>query len=77
MRLRELMECLTATLWITFDEDPNDTQAEVEVMVNVTSGECGDADVLADWLLDSDVHLVRCEKGVCYVSMWKRPEVAA
>jgi hypothetical protein len=69
VKLRELIECTTSPIWLTFGEDPND-EPRPAVRINVTTGYLDDADVLNPTLLDEDVYLITTREGAVYVSMW-------
>ena len=65
MKVRELMGCCTSPVGITFDEDSRNGELEilVENTVNVE-------DVLSDWILDHEVHLMHCENDKLIISLF-------
>ena len=65
MTVREIMECCTSSVWITLDEDSR--SGELEVLVeNTVNAE----DVLSDWILDHEVHLMHCSDDRLIVSLF-------
>ena len=65
MKVRELMECCTSPVGITLYEDSRNGELEilVENTVNVE-------DVLSDWILDHEVHLMHCENDKLIISLF-------
>lgn len=73
MKIRDLINCCTSELWITFDEDPNGIDAQVNIIVeeNARTGIRED-EMLSDFVLDSDVHLMCSPKqDVVFVSIFE------
>ena len=65
MTVREIMECCTSSVWITLDEDSR--SGELEVLVeNTVNAE----DVLSDWILDHEVHLMHCSDDRLIISLF-------
>lgn len=65
MKVRELMECCTSSVWITLDEDSRN--GELEILVeNTVNAE----DVLSDWILDHEVHLMHCADDRLIISLY-------
>ena len=65
MKVRELMECCTSPVWITLDEDSRNGELEI-LVANTVNAE----DVLSDWILDHEVHLMHCEDDRLIISLF-------
>jgi len=65
MTVREIMECCTSSVWITLDEDSRN--GELEILVeNTVNAE----DVLSEWILNHDVHLMHCADDRLIISLY-------
>lgn len=65
MKVREIMDCCTSSVWITLDEDSRN--GELELLVENT---CNAEDVLSDWILNHDVHLMHCQDDRLIISLY-------
>ena len=65
MTVREIMGCCTSSVWITLDEDSR--RGELEILVENT---CNAEDVLSDWILDHEVHLMHCSDDRLIISLF-------
>ena len=65
MTVRELLECCTSHVGITLDEDSR--TGELEILVeNTVNAE----DVLSNWILDHEIHLMHCENDKLIISLF-------
>lgn len=65
MTVGEILECCTSSVWITLDEDSRN--GELEILVeNTINAE----DVLSDWILDHNVHLMHCQDDRLIISLF-------
>lgn len=70
MTVRELLECCTSRVGITLDEDSR--TGELEILVeNTVNAE----DILSDWILDHEIHLMHCENDKLIISLFTIADV--
>lgn len=65
MTVREVMECCTSSIWITFDEDSRNGDLELHVE-DTTNAEV----ILSDWILDHNIHLMHCSGDRLIISLF-------
>lgn len=59
------MECYTSSVWITLDEDSRNGDLEI-LVENTVNAE----DVLSEWILNHDVHLMHCADDRLIISLY-------
>lgn len=65
MTVREVMDCCTSPVWITLDEDSRNGDIEL-VVENTVNAE----DVLSEWILNHEVHLMHCVNDRLIISLF-------
>ena len=65
MTVKEIMECCTSPVWITFDEDSRN--GELEILIENT---CNAEDILTEQILDHDVYLMHCADDRLIISLY-------
>lgn len=65
MTVREVMDCCTSPVLITLDEDSRNGDIEL-VVENTVNAE----DVLSEWILNHEVHLMHCHDDRLIISLF-------
>ena len=68
MTVNDILSSLTGELWITFDQDPNNSEPNIKIS---SHSEVMADEMLPQWILDHEVNLMCTpHKGVLYVSVY-------
>lgn len=65
MTVRDVMDCCTSPVWITFDEDSRNGEIVVKIEDTLDA-----LDILTDWVLDHEVHLMHCQHERLIISLF-------
>lgn len=70
MTVREVMQCCTSSVWITLGEDSRNCDLDILVENSIDA-----EDVLSEWILDHDVHLMHCSDDRLIISLFTANDV--
>ena len=68
MTVRELLKVTISDLWITFAEDPSDEYPDITCRIR-SNVDVDEADLLSDWVLESEVHLMTAKDDAVFISL--------